>query len=170
MTVAPWKLPIGTLITDALTIFLGSGGASTATKKQYYVMTEGWSVVRVDLMAWYLEVEAQSIKNTMQKVSAYVVVKSAVDLSKVRFNTFLNIYRSQLASMKLENTQIDTALDEAKNIYDRFHKTAALANTNSAVIVSVNSFPGTVPAPVVWTCFCSSGGQLHQLVLTGFKG
>jgi DNA helicase-2/ATP-dependent DNA helicase PcrA len=27
-----------------------------------------------------------------------------------------------------------------------------------------------VPAPVVWTRFCSSGGQLHQLVLTGFKG
>jgi hypothetical protein len=27
-----------------------------------------------------------------------------------------------------------------------------------------------VPAPVVWTRFCNSGGQLYQLVLTGFKG
>ena len=28
----------------------------------------------------------------------------------------------------------------------------------------------SVPAPVVWTRFCNSGGQLYQLVLTGFKG
>jgi branched-chain amino acid transport system substrate-binding protein len=27
-----------------------------------------------------------------------------------------------------------------------------------------------VPAPVVWTRFCNSGGQLYQLVMTGFKG
>ena len=27
-----------------------------------------------------------------------------------------------------------------------------------------------VPAPVVWTRFCSSGGQLHQPFLTGFEG
>ena len=114
---------VGNLITDALTIFLGSGGASTGTKKQYYILTEGWSVVRVDLMAWYLEVQAQSIRNAMQKATAFVVVKSAVDLSKIRFNTFLNIYRSQLASMKLKDDQINTALDEAKNIYDRFHET-----------------------------------------------
>jgi hypothetical protein len=28
----------------------------------------------------------------------------------------------------------------------------------------------SVPAPVVWTRFCSSGGQLHQPFLTGFEG
>jgi hypothetical protein len=27
-----------------------------------------------------------------------------------------------------------------------------------------------VPAPVVWTRFCSSGSQLHQPFLTGFEG
>ena len=29
---------------------------------------------------------------------------------------------------------------------------------------------GCVPAPVVWTRFCSSGRQLHQPFLTGFEG
>jgi hypothetical protein len=29
---------------------------------------------------------------------------------------------------------------------------------------------GSVSAPVVWTHFCSSGGQLHQPFLTGFEG
>jgi pimeloyl-ACP methyl ester carboxylesterase len=28
----------------------------------------------------------------------------------------------------------------------------------------------SVPAPVVWTRFCSSGSQLHQPFLTGFEG
>ncbi|MBK1686668.1 hypothetical protein [Rubrivivax gelatinosus] len=134
---------VGNLITDALTVFLGSGGASTGTKKQYYVLTEGWSVVRVDLMAWYLEVQAQSIRSTMQKASAFVVVKSAVDLSKIRFNTFLNIYRGQLASMKLKDDQINTALDEARTIYDRFQRSNAPAVTGPhGSVLAVSSLPG----------------------------
>ena len=134
---------VGNLITDALTTFLGSGSASTGTKKQYYVLTEGWSVVRVDLMAWYLNVEAESIKKQIQKASAFVVVKSAVDLNQVRFNTFLNIYRSQLATMKLEDNQIDTALDEAKKIYERFHTTANFMEPlKSSPVASIAAIPG----------------------------
>ncbi|TDN61607.1 hypothetical protein [Paraburkholderia sp. BL10I2N1] len=33
-----------------------------------------------------------------------------------------------------------------------------------------NAEEARVPAPVVWTRFCSSGGQLHQPFLTGFEG
>ena len=38
---------IGSLITDTLSIFLGTSSASTGTTEQYYVATEGLSVIRV---------------------------------------------------------------------------------------------------------------------------
>lgn len=134
---------VGNLITDALEVFLGSGSASTGTKKEYYVLTEGWSVVRVDLMAWYLNVEAQSIKSKVERASAFVVVKSTVDISQIKFNTFLNIYRTQLASMKLPDDQIETALDKAQQVYDRFHKITNLKTLEgSSPVISIAKIPG----------------------------
>jgi hypothetical protein len=111
---------VGDLIHDALKVFLGDGSASMDTLKRYYVMTEGLSIVRVDLMAWVLNVEAQSLKTKVEKVSAFSVVKSAVDLSKVKFNTFLNFYSTQLARAKLDDERIGAALSEAHEIYARF--------------------------------------------------
>jgi len=135
---------VSDLITNTLTTFLGASSASTGTKKQYYVLTEGWSVVRVDLMAWYLNVEAEGIKKQIQKTSAFVVVKSAVDLSQVRFNTFLNIYQSQLATMKLKDNQIETALDEAKKIYEKFHSVTnnSMPAATSSPIARIAAIPG----------------------------
>ncbi len=135
---------VGNLITDALTIFLGSATASEGTLKQYYVMTEGYSVVRVDLRAWYLDVEATSIHTKIQKASAFVAVKSTVDLTKIRFNTFLNVYQRQLSSMKLSDDQITTALAEAQKIYKQFHDTSALRALASDHIAELNALPGSV--------------------------
>lgn len=89
---------VGALITNGLATFLGDASASESTLKKYYVMTEGFSVIRVDLMAWQLKIESSGIQNRLEKVSAFVLVKSAVDLQKIRFNTFLNLYQRQLNS------------------------------------------------------------------------
>ena len=113
---------VGGLITDALTVFLGEGSASTETKKQYYVLTEGNSVVRVDLIAWYLSVESKSITEKMTKVTAFVVVKSAVDIEKIKFNTFLNLYQNQLIQANLPGKAIDVALEDARKIYNKFRQ------------------------------------------------
>ncbi|NNB94997.1 hypothetical protein HI113_13940 [Corallococcus exiguus] len=118
---------VGSLISDALTIFLGGGSAGMDTLKRYYVMTEGLSIVRVDLMAWFLNVEAQGLKTKVEKVSAFSVVKSAVDLSRVKFNTFLNLYSSQLTKMNMDNERIEVALAEAEKIYRRFLEMPTLA-------------------------------------------
>jgi hypothetical protein len=134
---------VGNLISDALTIFLGSGSASESTLKQYYVMTEGFSVVRVDLRAWYLDVEATSIKTKVQKATAFVAVKSTVDLAKIRFNTFLNLYQNQLASMKLTDNQITTALSEAQKIYQQFVGTGGLRAMAAPEVASLAALPAS---------------------------
>lgn len=135
---------VGGLISDSLNVFLGSGEASTGVLKEYYVMTEGFSIVRVDLRAWYLNVEAQSIKTKIEKATAFVAVKSAVDLAKVKFNTFLNLYQRQLASMKLDDTQISKALDEAQEIYKKFttNRNVFIAAESPEVPLRVAALPG----------------------------
>ena len=54
-----------------------------------------------------------------------MAVKSAVDLTKIRFNTFLNLYSGQLKLMKLSDDKIQTYLTEAQSIYQKFITTNA---------------------------------------------
>lgn len=126
---------IGALLSEAVTTFLGSGDASTGTLKQYFVVTEGSSIVRVDVRAWYLSVEAASIKNQIQKVSAFVGAKSAVDVSRIKFNTFLNIYDLQLRQMRLPEDDVLAALEQAEKIFRRFNPDPRgfMVNTVSSV-------------------------------------
>lgn len=81
----------------AIDSLIGSSSASSGYTEEYYVAVEGLSVIRVDMMAWYQNVEAASIKKVMEKLLVVVAVKSVVDISKVKFSTFLNLYQSQLA-------------------------------------------------------------------------
>jgi hypothetical protein len=114
---------VGTLISAALTIFLGEASASTGTISEYYVLTSKLSVVRVDLMAWYQNVTAKSIYEKMERVSAFVAIKSVVDLSKLDFSTFLFLYQQQLEAGKVPETDIKKALADARLIYKDFGKT-----------------------------------------------
>jgi hypothetical protein len=112
---------VGGLITSALTVFLGEATGDEQTDDWYYIMTEGVSVVRVDLHAWKMGVTAQSLISKIEMASAFVYARSTVDLSQVKFNTFLNLYSRQLSDMKLPDQNITTELEAAQNIYDRFH-------------------------------------------------
>ncbi|WP_069173613.1 hypothetical protein [Streptomyces griseus] len=109
------------LVNDSLSVFLGNAGASDVSMKKYYVLSEGMSIVRLDILAWQLNVEAKGVQTLMEKVSAFVAVKSTVDLNAVKFNTFLNLYAHQLESMKLSDLELGAALDEATKIFNRFH-------------------------------------------------
>jgi len=111
---------IGQLMTSALTVFLGDASASTGTIYEYYVLTEGLSVVRLDLKAWYLNVTAKSIYEKMERVSAFVAIKSVVDLTKIDFSTFLYLYQQQLFNGKVPEPDLQKALAVAKEIYKDF--------------------------------------------------
>lgn len=111
---------VGTLVTGAITAFLGEASASTGEMSEYYVMTEGLSIVRVDVYGWYLNVEAATIKQNIERVSAFVAFKSAVDVSKLDYNTFLNLYQDQLFIS--EAATAEQVADEMEDLYTIFEK------------------------------------------------
>ncbi|MEU0356792.1 hypothetical protein [Streptomyces cyaneofuscatus] len=111
---------VGSLISDGLATFLGDSSASDTTMKRYYILTEGYSIIRIDLCAWQYNVEAKGIQSIVEKVGAFVAVKSAVDMSKVKLNTFLNVYARQLATMPVDNGTVEAAIADAKRIHHEF--------------------------------------------------
>jgi hypothetical protein len=133
---------VGALVSEALTAFLGASEASEDRIKMYYVMAEDLSIVRVDLRAWYYSVKASGIKDRIEKASAFVAVKSTVDLSKIKFNTFLNLYSRQLKDSGMDETNLIKALDEAKEIYRKFHDVAGGSPLLSSSVLNVVEAPG----------------------------
>ncbi len=104
----------------ALAIFLGTGSASTNTDKWYYVYTEGLSIVRIDIYAWYRDIEAAGLQSKVEKAGAFSMTKSIVNISKLHFNTFLNLYQKQLKSQTLPPSTIEEEIKKAKSIMDCF--------------------------------------------------
>ncbi|GAB3116078.1 hypothetical protein GCM10027160_24460 [Streptomyces calidiresistens] len=109
------------LVTDVLKEFLGESEAAEDTLDRYVVLTEEYSIIRLDLRAWQRAIESSGIRHRADKVSAFVLVKSAVDLEKIGFNTFLYLYRAQLHEMQMSTKDIEQALDRATLIYEKFH-------------------------------------------------
>ncbi|MFD3416226.1 hypothetical protein [Streptomyces cyaneofuscatus] len=114
---------VSTLLTEALASFLGNSQAAESKLEKYFVMAQGFSIIRVDMVAWQRSIKAKGISDLTQNVSAFVLVKSAVDLKKIGFNTFLYVYRDELELAGLKKKDLEDALDDAKKIYDRFHTT-----------------------------------------------
>lgn len=119
---------VGTLIGTAIGRLLGEGVVETGTKEDYYVMTDGISVIRIDIKAWYQSVTTKSLRDKMEKISAIVAVKSVVNLAKLDFSTFLYFYQNQLKKSNMTTSEVVAAIAEAKQIYQEFkdvHKNLA---------------------------------------------
>ncbi|MEU6541651.1 hypothetical protein [Streptomyces sp. NPDC047000] len=116
---------VANLVTDILADFLGESEAAEDTLHRYVVLTEEYSIIRIDLRAWQRAVTSSGIRKKAEKVSAFVMVKSAVDLEKIGFNTFLYLYRAQLNAMHMDPYDVEAALDRAALIYRKFHHEVA---------------------------------------------
>ena len=114
---------IAGLIGSVLDVFLGQASASSGTTEEYYVMTRGLSIIRLDMKAWYQNVAAQSVYQKMQRVCCFVGVRSAVDLSKLGFSTFISLYEDQLSATKMSPAEIRKAVQDVREIFDAYSKT-----------------------------------------------
>lgn len=105
--------------TKKLVPFLTGASGPTSETGAYYVMTEGSSIVRLDYKAWYSNVTAPSVYEKIQRVAAFVGVKSTVDL-RIDLHTLLSVYQFQLIDAGLSRDQIERALILAREIYMAF--------------------------------------------------
>jgi hypothetical protein len=103
--------------------FLGDTEQVSDSKYVYYVAREGLSIVRIDLGCWYQQIEIQALQAKISLVSAFAYYKSTVDLSRLDFNLFLNLYNAQL-SASATPADVQAAIQNARQIY------AALTQNN----------------------------------------
>ena len=111
---------IGGLLGSAVDVFLGAGQASDDLLERMCVYMHGFGVERLDFKLWKREIQGSGIKDKVSKVVCFVGVRSAVDLSKVKLNTFLILYGKQLTAMGYKDSELEEAIDAAKRILQKF--------------------------------------------------
>lgn len=80
---------------------------------RYWVMTEGKSIVRVDVRGWKQHVKALGLSSYVEQVSAFVAVKSSVEVEALRLNDFLNLYQQFLVQLPTDEV-VDIRKEVAK--------------------------------------------------------
>lgn len=121
---------VGDMLGTAVDAFLGAGSASDDKLERMVVYLSGFGVERLDFKVWKREITGSGIKTKVSKVTAFVGVRSAVDLSKIKLNTFLILYGKQLKAMGYDDSKLGEAIDAAKNILGKF-KMAEHGPTNA---------------------------------------
>lgn len=113
---------ITNILTTAITALFGDTSASEQEVQRYFVATEGIALVRLDFMGWKRSVSSTSITSTNQQVSAFVMMKSTVDVEKLDFDTFLTTYQDVLAmaAPPLTADQITAELTSVKQVFQDF--------------------------------------------------
>lgn len=114
---------IAGLIGSLLDVFLGRSSSMSGMTEEYYVMTRGLSIIRLDMKAWYQTVAAQSVYQKVQRMCCFVGVRSSVDLSKLGFSTFIALYEDQLSETKMTPAEIKKAVQDVREIFEAYSKT-----------------------------------------------
>lgn len=133
---------VASVISKGLGMFLGENQAESQTIKKYYIIRSGMAIIRVDMMAWFLEVKSQGIKAKLEKITAFKAVTSTVDLSKVKLNTFLAIYQQQLKS-NMTNSDVLEELEEVKKVYKKYTEEAKNSKKSESKEVEIEIMPDT---------------------------
>lgn len=121
---------VTSLVSTALDAFLGAGEASEDSLHEYYLLTEGMSIIRIDLRSWRRKIGVDGMVRNIEAVSAFSAVKSTVDLSKVHLNTFLHMYERQLATVFDTNSMpFIQQIETAKQIYMKFAESLGAPTT-----------------------------------------
>lgn len=111
---------VGSMLGAAVQAFLGSGSASDDKLERMVVYLSGFGVERLDFKVWKRQITGSGIKTKVSQVTVFVAVRSAVDLSKIKLNTFLILYGKQLSAMGYDDTKLSEAIDTAKALLSKF--------------------------------------------------
>ena len=110
----------GTLISGFVNALFGSTAGSEAQIERYCAILEGVSMIRLDFCGWSRVVKSSALKSKCDKVSAFVLYRSIVDMSKISLNDFTAVYQH---TVKAENPDLDTAniIKKCQEIYYIFN-------------------------------------------------
>ena len=131
------------LIGDTLSALIGSSSSAEVTKRQYFVAVEGLSMIRYDVFYWTRSITVESIKKSAEKSIICIMTKSSIDVEKLKFNTFLNIYQTLLKSKQdITSDELINAINEAKKVYKTLVgnlETPLLMDLNEVTAVEIDN-------------------------------
>lgn len=110
------KDSIADMVGNVVSGLLGASSGSNSERTKYLVYTENMCVMRLDVHVWIWEIEASSLlRKSMQRIVVLSLFKSAVDVSKLKLNTFLSLYGNQLSAQNAS-----AQLEDAKKVFVQF--------------------------------------------------
>lgn len=119
---------ISGIANTALTAITGTGEGQENEVSFYNVVTEYPAIVRFDFYFWGRNIKAKAIMTQVKSAFACVAFKSAVDMSKLDYNTFLSLYSPILRSAFGNNPQkLKEMINESKEVYNMFNEKNSLA-------------------------------------------
>lgn len=114
---------IGSLITKSLGVLLGAGSGEELMKKEYFIIVEYPAIIRYDVAMWSRNISVKSLQERAENIIACVAYKSAVDVTKLDFNTFLGCYANVLQeSFGSDRENIKKMIQESAEVYGLFQK------------------------------------------------
>ena len=134
----------------ALKAIAGAGEGQENQTRFYSVVTEYPAIVRFDFYFWGRNTKCESIMKQIQTAFACVGYKSAVDVSKLDYNTFLALYAPILKKAFGDNEEkLKDMIKESKEVYDMFKVNAAPVNIDASRIANAimdDSVKGVIPS------------------------
>jgi hypothetical protein len=128
-----------TIVTGLVNMLFGSSGGSESEKLSYFAILEGVSMIRIDFAGWSKEVTSTAMKSKCDKVSAFVLYRSIVDMKKVSLNDFISVYQD---TVKVENPEleIEGILKKCQDLYGAFNPTESAVLESTALLKKSGSF------------------------------
>lgn len=121
---------IAQMVNIALTAIMGAGEGEESETSFYNVVAEYPAIVRYDFYFWGRNTIAKSVRTKMETAFACVGYKSAVDVSKLDFNTFLALYGPVLTqAFGNDETKLREMIQQSKGIFEMFSN-SSVANIN----------------------------------------
>lgn len=114
---------------EFLKVILGAGEGTEQYAQVYTTGVDGsgmaMSLVRTDIMFWCRQITASSLKEKMNSALSCVAYKSVIDVSKIKFDDFRNVYSKVIdkgipddVSPAERKNMIVQCLKDAKEIFE----------------------------------------------------
>ncbi|MHA3051538.1 hypothetical protein [Acinetobacter sp. ANC 4640] len=84
-----------------------------------YVAFEGASAIRIDMVAWYQNINLHNLRGKPEKILTVVALVSAIDTKKMNLSAFLNMYQAQLSQGGASQETIANEIAYAKDVLDK---------------------------------------------------
>lgn len=120
---------ISSLVTTGIEAIIGAGSGTQQEMSSYYIVVQGYGILRFDIRVWCRQIEATGITTQIETALAIVAYKSSVDVKKITLNTFLIAYQEQLSKIGIPEIKWDEYLNTAEQLFQKLRGDSSTAVT-----------------------------------------